>query len=435
MDYLALLIGILLGSALGFMMARFMRRSSSEDERSLGLLSEERSRLQIELDKDRNHIEDLIAQLSAETEKNKGLEKDLVEQKAQLEEIGKKFTSEFQNLANKILEEKSEKFTEKNKNNLETILKPLNEKIKDFEKRVENTNKEQHGRHEALKIQLEDIGKLNRQMSEDAQNLVKALKGDTKSQGDWGEMILERILQKSGLRKDQEYTLQESGTNDEGRILRPDAVVNLPDNKKVIVDSKVSLIHYERFNSSIDTKEQAGHLKQFVNSVRKHIKDLSEKHYTELFKNDSLDYVLMFIPIEPAFHLALHHGEDMYTEALEKGIVIVSPTTLMATLRTVDNIWKHERQNKNVLLIAEESGKLYDKFVSLVEDLIKVGNQLNTTKGTYDSAMNKLSEGSGNLVRRAEKIRSLGAKTKKNLPPSIVERSEEIEQDLLSSSE
>jgi len=435
MDYLALLIGILLGSALGFMMARSMRRSSSEDEPSLGALSEERSRLLVELDRDRDHIEDLIAQLSAETEKNKGLEKDLIEQRAQLEEIGKKFTAEFQNLASKILEEKSEKFTEQNKNNLETILKPLNEKIKDFEKRIENTNKEQHGRHEALKIQLEDIGKLNRQMSEDAQNLVKALKGDTKSQGNWGEMILERILESSGLQKNREYSLQESGVNEEGRRLQPDAIVLLPDDKKVIIDSKVSLIHYERFTSAIEDDEQAQHLKAYINSVRTHIKGLGEKHYTELYREKSLDFVLMFLPVEPAFILALQHSENLYTEAYEKGIVLVSPTTLLATLRTIANIWKHEYQNKNVLLIAEESGKLYDKFVSLVEDLIKVGNQLNTTKGTYDSAMNKLSEGSGNLVKRAEKIRSLGAKTKKNLPPSIVERSEVVEQDLLSSSE
>lgn len=435
MDYLALFIGICIGAVLGFFLARRRQAPVATDDRSINILTEEKERLQSELSAAQARAEELIAQLSAEGEKNKGLEKDLVEERTQLEEIGKKFTIEFENLANKILEAKSKKFTEENRTSLDTVLKPLNEKIKDFEKRVVDTNKEQHGRHEALKTQIEDLGKLNRQMSDDAQNLVKALKGDTKAQGNWGEMILERILESSGLTKDREYSLQDSGVNDEGRRLQPDAIVQLPDDKKVVIDSKVSLIHYERFSSAETDEEQAEFLKQYINSVKTHMKGLSEKHYAALYRDKSLDFVLMFLPVEPAFILALQHSENLYNEAYEKGIVLVSPTTLLATLRTIANIWKHEYQNRNVLQIAEEAGKLYDKFTALVEDLVKVGKQLDTTKGSYEGAMNKLSTGTGNLVSRAEKIKQLGAKTKKSLPQAILERSESSQQSLIPSDE
>ena len=258
-------------------------------------------------------------------------------------------------------------------------------------------------------------------MSQDAQNLVRALKGDTKAQGDWGEIQLERILERSGLRKGEEYTVQESFTTEEGRK-RPDVIVHLPENKKIIIDSKVSLVHYERFVSAETEEEKNLNLRSFIDSVKKHIKDLSDKKYQNLFDEGSLDFVLMFIPIEPAFSLAIQFGENLYVDAYDKNIVIVSPSTLLATLRTIANIWKQEYQNQNVLEIAKQSGALYDKFVGFVDDLVAVGNRIDQTKSSYVDAMKKLSEGSGNLINRAEKIKKLGAKTSKLLPQSILNR-------------
>ena len=265
---------------------------------------------------------------------------------------------------------------------------------------------------------------MNQQMSSDAQNLVKALKGDTKAQGDWGEIQLERILERSGLRKGEEYTIQESFTTEEGRK-RPDVIVNLPEEKKIIIDSKVSLVSYEKFVSAEDEEQKNIHIKSYIDSVKRHIKELSEKKYQSLFDVGSLDFVLMFIPIEPAFSLAIQYGENLYVDAYDKNIIIVSPSTLLATLRTIANIWKQELQNRNVLEIAKQSGALYDKFVSFTEDLISVGNRLDQAKGSYVDAMKKLTDGSGNLVRRAEKIRELGAKTSKQLPQSLVNRADD----------
>ena len=266
---------------------------------------------------------------------------------------------------------------------------------------------------------------MNQQMSQDAQNLVKALKGDTKAQGDWGEIQLERILERSGLRKGEEYTIQESFTVEDGSRKRPDVIVNLPEGKKIIIDSKVSLISYERIVSSETDEEKNIHLKSFIESVKKHIKDLSDKQYQNLFEEGSLDFVLMFIPIEPAFSLAIQFGENLYVDAYDKNIIIVSPSTLLATLRTIANIWKQEYQNKNVLEIAKQSGALYDKFVGFVNDLIDVGNRMDQAKSSYEGAMNKLSQGRDNLVNKAERIRKLGAKTSKSLPQNILNRADE----------
>jgi DNA recombination protein RmuC len=267
---------------------------------------------------------------------------------------------------------------------------------------------------------------MNQQMSSDAQNLVKALKGDTKTQGDWGEIQLERILERSGLRKGEEYTIQESFTTEEGRK-RPDVIVNLPEEKKIIIDSKVSLVSYEKFVSA-DENEKNIHLKSFIESVRRHIKELSDKNYQSIFDHGSLDFVLMFIPIEPAFSLAIQFGENLYVDAYDKNIIIVSPSTLLATLRTIANIWKQEYQNRNVLEIAKQSGALYDKFVAFTEDLISVGNRIDQAKGSYVDAMKKLSEGRDNLVNKAEKIKKLGAKTQKSLPQALVNRAEDQEE-------
>lgn len=356
-------------------------------------------------------------------EGNKNLQQKLEENKAEIEQLQEKFTKEFENLANKIFDEKTSRFSEQSKTNLQEILNPLKERISEFQNKVEESNKESIDRNAALRQQLSSLKEMNLQMSHDAQNLVKALKGDTKAQGDWGEIQLERILERSGLRKGEEYSIQESFTTEDGSRKRPDVIINLPEEKKIIIDSKVSLVDYERFVSAEEDDKKNIHLKSFINSVKRHIKDLSEKEYQNLFNEGSLDFVLMFIPIEPAFSMAIQFGDNLYVDAYDKNIIIVSPSTLLATLRTIANIWKQEHQNKNVLEIAKQSGALYDKFVGFINDLMDVGNRMDQAKTSYEGAMKKLTDGSGNLVSRAEKIRELGAKTQKSLPQNIVDRS------------
>ncbi|MCW8980113.1 MAG: DNA recombination protein RmuC [Altibacter sp.] len=346
------------------------------------------------------------------------------EQKAEVEKLQEKFTKEFENLANKILDHKSEKFTKQNKENLDGILKPLQEKIDKFEKRVEDSHKESIDRHAMLRQQIIGLKELNEQMSKEATNLTKALKGDSKIQGNWGELVLERVLEKSGLEKDREYFIQNSFTNDEGRRVLPDVVLHLPDNKKMIIDSKVSLVAYERFVNEDEEDDRARYLRDHIASLKKHIDQLSAKNYQDIYKIESPDFVLLFIPIEPAFAVALNQDNSLYNWAFEKNIVIVTPSTLLATLRTVDSMWTNEKQQQNALEIATQAGRLYDQFVNLTEDLIKVGNQLNTVKGSYDSTMKKLT-GKGNLITRVEKLKRLGSKASKSMNDKLLKKAED----------
>ncbi|MCW9037095.1 DNA recombination protein RmuC [Altibacter sp.] len=346
------------------------------------------------------------------------------EQKAEVEKLQEKFTKEFENLANKILDHKSEKFTKQNKENLDGILKPLQEKIDKFEKRVEDSHKESIDRHAMLRQQIIGLKELNEQMSKEATNLTKALKGDSKIQGNWGELVLERVLEKSGLEKDREYFIQNSFTNDEGRRILPDVVLHLPDNKKMIIDSKVSLVAYERFVNEDEEDDRARYLRDHIASLKKHIDQLSAKNYQDIYKIESPDFVLLFIPIEPAFAVALNQDNSLYNWAFEKNIVIVTPSTLLATLRTVDSMWTNEKQQQNALEIATQAGRLYDQFVNLTEDLIKVGNQLNTVKGSYDSTMKKLT-GKGNLITRVEKLKRLGSKASKSMNDKLLKKAED----------
>ena len=425
MEIVFLIVGLLIGTVAAWFIAssRFKGEAGRVEERST-ILEKEKTNLENNLNSERQKVIDLNSKLSALQSDYNNLQQKLIEQKAEVEELQQKFTKEFENLANKIFKEKTDEFSKQSKNNLQEILNPLKERIVEFQSKVEETNKESIRGHASLREQLSMLKEMNQQMSSDAQNLVKALKGDTKAQGDWGEIQLERILERSGLRKGEEYTIQESFTTEEGRK-RPDVIVNLPEEKKIIIDSKVSLISYEKFVSVEDENQKNIHIKSYIDSVKKHIKELSEKKYQNLFDVGSLDFVLMFIPIEPAFSLAIQYGENLYVDAYDKNIIIVSPSTLLATLRTIANIWKQEHQNRNVLEIAKQSGALYDKFVTFTEDLISVGNRLDQAKSSYVDAMKKLTDGSGNLVRRAEKIRELGAKTSKQLPPSIVNRADE----------
>jgi len=351
------------------------------------------------------------------------------EQKQEVEQLQEKFTKEFENLANKILEEKTSKFTEQNKENLVNLLNPLQEKIQLFEKKVEDTHKESIDYHAALRQQIVGLTAMNEQMSKETLNLTKALKGDSKMQGNWGELILERVLEKSGLEKDREYFVQASFVNEEGNRVFPDVVINLPDGKKMIVDSKVTLTAYERYINEEDDDFKAQHLKEHVLSINRHVEQLSNKNYHDLYEIESPDFVLLFIPIESAFAIALNEDTNLYNKAFEKNIVIVTPSTLLATLRTIDSMWTNQKQQENALEIARQAGALYDKFHGLWTDLITVGKKLDDAKSGYSDAMNKLIDGSGNLINRVENLKKMGAKAKKSLPDNIISRAEN--QDLL----
>ncbi len=410
---------------------KFEKETSILKERESSLLSEknekERAFLQFQKDHDDLRIEkeDINIKLTKKESDISNLQLKLSEHKEEVENLQEKFSKDFEILANKILEEKSEKFTKKNKENIAQILNPLQEKIQSFEKKVEDTHKESIEKQSALRQQIIGLKELNLQMSKDAVNLTKALKGESKKQGDWGEFQLETILEKSGLQKGIHYSTQGGYRDEAGNLKKPDFIVNLPDNKHIIIDSKVSLVGYEKyFNAENDLDESLG-LKNHLQSIKKHIKDLGGKNYIDLYEINSPDYVLMFIPIEPALMLALQNDSDIYMEALSKNVVLVSTTTLLATLSTVASIWKQEDQKKNALEIARQAGALYDKFEGLIQDLIKVGKQINASQESYLGAMNKLSEGKGNLVTRVENLKKLGAKTKKSLPENLIKRAED----------
>jgi len=380
-----------------------------------------------QLEEKEERILELTRDLTAKTSDYNHLSVKLKEQKEELEGIREKFTIEFKNLANEILDEKSKKFTEQNKTNLDQILKPLGEKIKEFEKKVDDVYDKEAQQRFSLKVEVKRLAELNQQVSREAHNLTQALKGQSKTQGNWGEMILENILERSGLVKDREYFIQKSYTDKDGKRLQPDVVVSYPGEKNVVIDSKVSLTAYEKFTSAEDKDEQETALKEHLLSVRKHIDELNSKNYQHIFELNSLDFVMMFMPVEPAFLLAIQHDPGLWNYAYDKGILLISPTNLIASLKMVASMWLQEYQSRNVMEIADQSGKLYDKFVSLVEDLVDVGRKLKSTQTSYESSMKKLTEGHGNLVSKVENIKKLGAKASKVLPKAIIERSHEDE--------
>lgn len=380
--------------------------------------------IRTETAQERSKSESLQIKLASLQSENGNLIDKLAEQKVQLEDLQSRFTKEFENLANKILDDKSRKFTEQNETQLRNILDPLRDRIQNFEKRVNDTHNESEKERSALREQLRIMADMNKRMSEEALNLTRALKGDTKKQGNWGELILEKVLERSGLTKGREYDVQQSFTLEDGSRLQPDVIVRLPDGKNIIVDSKVSLIAYERYTSALDD-DAATHelqLKEHIASLRSHVKGLSGKNYQNLYNIGSPDFVLLFVPIESAFSLAISHDSELYNDAFDKNVILVSPTTLLATLRTISNVWKQEYQNQNALEIARQGGDLYDKFVGFVEDLIKVGKLMDDSKKAYGEAMNKLYDGKGNLVRRAENMKKLGVKATKQLPQGLIDR-------------
>ncbi len=360
-------------------------------------------------------------ELSVSTTNLSNLEEKLTDQKAEMQDLQKKFAIEFENIANKILEEKSAKFTAQNKENIDTVLNPLNEKLKSFEEKVQTTYEKGLAERTELKSQIIQLSELNQTLSKDAQNLTKALTYDNKAQGNWGEMILEKILSDSGLTEGEEYVKQFSTTNEEGRRVQPDYIIQLPDSKHIVVDSKVSLVAYNHYISPESEESKATALKNHLISVKNHIKYLSDKNYQTGAKLDSPDFVLLFMPIEASFSLAIQNDKELYEYAITRNIVIVSPTTLLATIKTIASIWKQEKQNRNTLEIASQAGALYDKFVGFLDDMEKIERGLSQAESAYQGALNKLQTGKGNLVRRTEKIKELGVSTSKQIPQKFLE--------------
>lgn len=331
---------------------------------------------------------------------------------------------EFENLANRIFEQKSERFSQQTRTSLDSLLNPFRDQIQDFRKRVEDVYTTETKDRQALRSEIKSLQDLNRQITEEAANLTRALKGDKKIQGNWGELILERVLEKSGLRKGVEYETQGSYRDADGQLLRPDVVVHLPDQRNLIIDSKVSLLAYQQWVTEEDETARENHLKAHVEAVRQHIRGLSEKDYSQLHGLHSPDFVLLFMPIEPAFVAAFQYDENLFAEAFEKKIIVVTPTTLLATLRTIENIWRYERQSQNARKIADRAGAVYDKLRVFVESMEKMGGQLQTVQTTYEGAMNTLTRGRGNLISQASKFVELGVRVKKELPRTITDQAD-----------
>ena len=349
--------------------------------------------------------------------------KNTAEKLALLQNAEARLNTQFENLAGKIFEERSRQFTEQNKSSLEHIVLPLREQLGEFKQRIEAVYDNENKDRISLREEIVSLRRDTAQMNQEALNLTRALKGDKKTQGNWGEMILEKVLEKSGLRKGIEYQTQGGFRDQENRLYKPDVIVHLPENKDIIIDSKVSLLAYEHYCSVDDDKERLIALKQHTMAVREHIKTLSDKHYSGLKGIRSLDFVLLFMPIESAFMAAFQADEHLFSDAFEHQIIVVTPTTLLATLRTIENIWRYERQNENARAIADKAGVLYDKIRGFVEDLDKLGKQISTVNATYDSVMNKLTQGNGNLIRQASSFVDLGVKVKKTFSKSITEQS------------
>jgi len=435
-ENLILILAILIFTVIGFFLGNYFTKLKSKSEQStleerlnqlnatIRELKQDIEKIEKEREDIRREKEFLNAELTKRNTEYENLYQLNAKQEDELEKRQEALRKDFELLATKILDEKSEKFTLQNKENIKNILNPLQEKIKTFEEKVDLTQKESISMHSALKEQLLGLKDLNQQMTKEATNLTRALKGDSKMQGNWGELVLERVLEKSGLEKDREYFVQQSFTLPDGSRVLPDVVLHLPDGKKMIIDSKVSLTDYERLvNADDDDKPQF--LKAHVNSIRKHVDQLSEKNYQDLYDIESPDFVLMFIPIEPAFAVVVNEDNSIYNKAFEKNIVIVTPSTLLATLRTIDSMWNNEKQQQNAIEIARQAGALYDKFEGLVSDLTGVGKKIDAAKSDYSAAMNKLVDGKGNLISSVEKLKKMGAKAKKALPEAILKRAEE----------
>jgi len=447
MDFLFLFIGLAVGALVGYLIPKGKKNGDAQQDNS-----ELEGRIH-ELDKENGKLEDRLQQaetffrqqkteLDTARQKNetlnveigqwksdyRNLEERLIEHKQEVDKLQKKFTLEFENVANKILKTNSREFAASNEKNLGDILQPLREKIESFERKVDETHKEELKDKASLKQELRHLVELNQKISKEAQNLTNALKGDNKTQGNWGEMILERVLERSGLTKGQEYVTQFSTQDqqDDGSLKRkqPDVIIHLPDNKHIIIDAKVSLLHYDAYVNAATEVEREAALKSHLTSLSAHIDGLSKKSYSAATELNAPDFVLLFLPIEASFSVAIQSDLSLFNYAWDRKIVIVSPTTLLATLKTISSIWKHEQQTKNAIKIAEQGGRLYDKFVGFLEDFAKIEKGLDDSQLAYQNALNKLKTGNGNLINRSVKLKELGLKTKKVIPEKFMDGEE-----------
>lgn len=437
MEIIYIVAGLVVGGLAGWLITFLALKAKFAPERATYIANLETVRQLLE--QANSDIEQLKKDIRAETEEfnksnrrvaeltadKRAMADKLEIQKKETGEIAKKFNLEFENIASRILEEKTRKFTKQNKENLEIILKPLGENIENFKKKVEETYDKESKERFSLGVKIKDLVELNQKISAEANNLAKALKGSSKTQGDWGEMILENILEQSGLTKGREYFVQEflkdeDGNfikNAEGRKMQPDVIIKYPDDRKVIIDSKVSLTAYAYYTNNDDWEEQQKAIKEHIQSVRKHIDELSDKSYQDF--TATLDFVMMFVPNEPAYFLALKSDPGLWDYAYRKRIILISPTNLIAALKLIVDLWKREYQNQNAKEIAERGAALYDKFVGFVDNLQSIGIHIEKTQKSYDAALNQLKDGRGNLIGQAEKLRSLGVRSKKRLPPSL----------------
>ena len=455
MDFSPLIVfaGVIIGIIISFFFTQLLMRNrielakekiNNENKDELLKLEKEKSQLEervkriSELEKESLNLseklelkrreatqfEKRISELETSLEKER---KATIEKLQLLEESKEELKNEFKNLSNEILEEKSKKFTDTNKENIGLILTPLKEEFNQFKKTVADTYDKESRDRTALKTQIDGLKELNEKLGKEALNLTNALKGDSQKQGAWGEVILERVLEESGLHKGREYETQLSFNDDAGKRKRPDAIVHLPNNKDVIIDSKVSIVAYQKYHKAETETEKEEALKEHLLSIKTHVKGLSLKNYDDIEEIKTLDYVLMFIPIEPAFMLAMENNRELFSDAFEKNIVIVTPSTLLVTLKTIQNIWRYEKQNKHAQEIAKKAGDLHDKFVNFTESLMDIGNHLNRATKSFDTAVNRLKIGKGNLISQAQKIKALGVKSKKEISANLVDSANENE--------
>lgn len=442
MEIIYILVGLIIGFAFGLLLSLYKNKAIlnamqlklqeaeinkmtqiAESDKAKEIAEDRLKQLKVDyeivlsqLQLERNKSEELGKRISKAEVEFRNLMEKLTTQKAEMEELQNKFTTEFENVANKILKNHSEEFTKTNVKNIGEILNPLKEKLGEFEKKVNDAYDKELRDKVSLREEVKKLYELNTKISDDANNLTKALKGDSKKQGNWGEFVLEKILERSGLTKGIEFEMQVSVKSDEGKRYQPDVIVFLPEKKHIIIDAKVSLTAYERLVNANEEEDRKRYMNEHILSIRRHIKELSEKNYQSAKDMNSPDFVLLFIPIESSFGVAVQADQQLFNDAWANKIVIVSPSTLLATLQTISSIWKQENQTRNAMEIAKQGGALYDKFVGFVNDLEKIGKNVHQVQESYDEAMKKLSTGSGNLINKAESIRKLGVKTSKRLP-------------------
>jgi DNA recombination protein RmuC len=421
MDIIYLLIGIIISGIVGVIIVRSLKQQLNEVNLQLQTANEKGELQRIEqlqaLENKQNEINQLKVSLATADANSGALADKLKTQKDEFREMQVTAHLQFEKIAAKIFEEKSGKFTEVNQKNIEAILKPLGENIDSFKKKVEETFTDETKQRASLDERIKNLVEQTNKVSSEANNLASALKGKSKTQGNWGEMILESILQQSGLEKNREYFAQQSHTNEDGKRLQPDILVNLPDNRTIIIDSKVSLTAYERFSSAEANEEQQMALAEHLKSIRAHVEELSKKKYDDLDK--SLDFVMMFVPIEPAYLLAMQNDPSLWSDAYSKRILLISPTNLIACLKIIADLWKREMQSKNAQEIVEQGEKMYEKFVGFLESMDKIGNNIRQTQDSYEKAVAQLNTGRGNLISRAEKMKQLGLKSSKAIPTNL----------------